>query len=182
MLGGVNVIMLNNNVKLIVSWLLVIIWAILIFTMSSMNSNESNTKSKDTLSEIVEKTVETTNEMKITDKHPSENRMQDFINKYNYLFRKIAHVTEYFVFSILLLIALKNSGVVGKKIFIIAIGICFLYACGDEYHQTFVSGRTGHFRDTLIDTSGGIVGIFVILLINKIKKLKSEKIKSKSTI
>ena len=26
MLGGVNVIMLNNNVKLIVSWLLVIIW------------------------------------------------------------------------------------------------------------------------------------------------------------
>ena len=79
MLGGVNVIMLNNNVKLIVSWLLVIIWAILIFTMSSMNSNESNTKSKDTLSEIVEKTVETTNEMKITDKHPSENRMQDFI-------------------------------------------------------------------------------------------------------
>ena len=51
MLGGVNVIMLNNNVKLIVSWLLVIIWAILIFTMSSMNSNESNTKSKDTCSE-----------------------------------------------------------------------------------------------------------------------------------
>jgi VanZ family protein len=29
----------------------------------------------------------------------------------------------------------------------------------DEYHQTFVDGRTGAVKDVIIDTAGGIVGI-----------------------
>lgn len=166
MFGGVYIIMPNKKKKIIISWLLVIIWASLIFVMSGMDTNESNSKSKNTLNEIVEKTVETTNGMGIIDKHPSENRMKDFIEKYNYLFRKFAHASEYFILTILLLIALKNSGVVGKKIFVFAICICFLYACSDEFHQLFVDGRTGQFSDTLIDTSGGIIGCITYKIIN----------------
>ena len=45
---------------------------ILIFIMSGMDTDESNTKSKETLNGIVEKTFETTNGFGITDKHPSE--------------------------------------------------------------------------------------------------------------
>lgn len=48
------------NKRIIISWLLVLIWTTLIFCMSSMDTNESNTKSKGTLNEIVEKTSETT--------------------------------------------------------------------------------------------------------------------------
>lgn len=164
------------NKRIIISWLIVVIWAILIFIMSGMDTNESNSKSKNTLNEIVEKTVETTNGMGITDKHPSENRMKDFIEKYNYLFRKFAHASEYFILTILLLIALKNSGVVGKKIFVFAICICFLYACSDEYHQTFVNGRTGQFSDTLIDTFGGFISCLMYTFMMKINKVRKKHI------
>ena len=142
--------------------------------MSGMDTTESNTKSKGTLNQIVEKTVETTNRMGITDKHPSENRMKEFIDKYNYLFRKFAHASEYFILTILLLVALKNSGVVGKKIFIFALLICFIYSCTDEYHQTFVIGRTGQFSDCLVDTLGGFIGCAIYYLIYKLIKIKKK--------
>ena len=142
--------------------------------MSGMDTTESNTKSKGTLNQIVEKTVETTNGMGITDKHPSENRMKEFIDKYNYLFRKFAHASEYFILTILLLVALKNSGVVGKKIFIFTLLICFIYSCTDEYHQTFVIGRTGQFSDCLVDTLGGFIGCAIYYLIYKLIKIKKK--------
>ena len=154
--------------KSLLKWLLVIIWAIVIFIMSGMDTDESNTKSKGTLNEIVEKTVETTNGFGVTDKHPSEKRMKEFIDKYNYLFRKIAHASEYFILTVLLIIALRSSNLNGKKTFIVALLICFLYACSDEYHQTFVDGRTGQFSDTLIDTIGGFIGCLFMYIINKI--------------
>lgn len=160
--------------KVVISWTLVILWACFIFYMSGMDTTESNTKSKGTLNQIVEKTVETTNRMGITDIHPSENRMKEFIDKYNYLFRKFAHASEYFILTILLLVALKNSGVVGKKIFIFALLICFIYSCTDEYHQTFVIGRTGQFSDCLVDTLGGFIGCAIYYLIYKLIKIKKK--------
>lgn len=161
------------NKKLIISWILVILWAGLIFFMSSMDTNESNGKSKTIINDVVEKSVETTNGLGITDKHPSENKMNQVIEKLNYPLRKAAHASEYFIFTILILIALKNSGVKGRKVFIIALIICFIYACTDEYHQTFVNGRTGQFSDTLIDTIGEIIGCSIIVLKNKfVKKRK----------
>lgn len=141
--------------------------------MSSMDTNESNGKSKTIINDDVEKSVETTNGLGITDKHPSENKMNQVIEKLNYLLRKVAHASEYFIFTILILIALKNSGVKGIKKFIIALIICFIYACTDEYHQTFVNGRTGQFSDTLIDTLGGFISCLmydIMIIINKIRK------------
>lgn len=141
--------------------------------MSSMDTNESNDKSKKTINEIIEKSVETTNNWGITDKHPSNSKMKQVIEKLNKPLRKVAHASEYLILTILLIVALTNSGVKGKTVFIIALIICFLYACTDEYHQTFVNGRTGQFTDTLIDTIGGIIGCSIIVLKNKfVKKRK----------
>lgn len=41
--------------------------------------------------------------------------MKEFIDKYNYLSRKIAHASEYFILTVLLIIALRSSGLNGKK-------------------------------------------------------------------
>lgn len=140
--------------------------------MSSMDTNESNVKSKTVINDVVGKSVQTTNVLGITDKHPSKSKMQQVINKLNQPLRKVAHASEYFVFTILILMALKNSGVKGKKTFIISLSICFIYACTDEYHQTFVNGRTGQFTDSLIDTLGGTMCCIGDLVINKIKSKK----------
>lgn len=158
--------------RLIISWILVIIWASFIFFMSNMDTNDSNTKSKLTINEVIEKTVQTTNKFGITNKHPSESKMKQVIEKLNYPLRKIAHASEYFILTILLIRALKNSRVSGNKVFLFTILICFLYACTDEYHQTFVSGRTGQFSDILIDTLGGFIGCALCHLIGKIRKMK----------
>ena len=162
--------------KKTISWIIVIIWAIVIFVMSSMNTNESNNSSKHVINNVVEKTVETTNGLGITDKHPSKNKMDQVIEKLNYPLRKAAHASEYFIFTILILIALKNSGVKGNKRFIIALVICFIYACTDEYHQTFVNGRTGQFSYTLIDNFGGFVSCLMYTFMMKINKIRKKHI------
>ena len=44
----------------------------------------------------------------------------------------------------------------------IAVGICFLYACTDELHQLFSSGRSGQFDDVLLDSIGALLGILLL--------------------
>lgn len=100
--------------------------------------------------------------------------MQQVIEKWNYPLRKVAHASEYFVFTVLILVALKNSGGSGVKMYVIALIICFIYSCTDEYHQTFVNGRTGQFSDVLIDTLGGAISCLKYNIIIKINKYKKE--------
>jgi len=162
----------KSSIKIIISWILVIIWAGVIFFMSNMDTNESNSKSMKTIDKAIESTLEVTNKTGITDKHPTENKKNQIITKLNIPLRKLAHASEYFIFTLLLIIALINSGINGIKSYLIAILICFLYACTDEYHQTFVIGRTGQFIDVLIDTLGGFIGLILFILKKNIKFFK----------
>lgn len=156
------------KVKVVISWILTVVWACVIFIMSSMNTNESNGKSKATINNAITTTVNTTNGLKITNKHPSENKIKNITDKLNQPLRKVAHASEYCIFAIFLSIALKNTGIKGKRVYMIALLICFLYACTDEFHQTFVEGRTGQFTDTLIDTAGGFLGCLIMKIKNSI--------------
>ena len=70
------------------------------------------------------------------------------------------HATVYFILAIMIILFITVMQE-KKKYFLallITIVICFLFACTDEYHQTFVGGRTGQFKDVLIDTSGALAG------------------------
>jgi len=50
-----------------------------------------------------------------------------------------------------------------KKIVILTIlVICFLYGLSDEWHQSFVSGREAKLRDAFIDLLGGGFGILLL--------------------
>ena len=48
----------------------------------------------------------------------------------------------------------------------------FLYACTDEFHQLFIAGRAGQFRDVCIDSTGALIMILIIYIINKRKDKK----------
>ena len=56
------------------------------------------------------------------------------------LLRKLGHVTGYFVLTILLLRALRRARVAAAMP--IAIVVALAYAVSDEWHQSFVPGRT----------------------------------------
>lgn len=140
--------------------------------MSSMDTDESNSKSMKTIDKAIESTLKITNKTGITDKHPGQKRMNKIIKKLNKPVRKLAHAIEYLLLTILLIFIFKNSGVVGKKKYLFALLICILYASIDEYHQTFVSGRTGQVLDILIDTIGGIIGCILDIFRSEILKNK----------
>jgi VanZ family protein len=65
--------------------------------------------------------------------------------------RKLGHVTGYAVLTALWAWAL--SGVVKRPV-LAAVCISLAYACTDEYHQTFVEGRTGTPVDVGVDAIG----------------------------
>ena len=152
------------NKKIIISWLLVAIWMLVIFFLSNMNTFESNNSSKNVINKVIETTVEATNKIGITDKHPSEKKKDEITNILNLPFRKFAHAGMYLILVILLINALIASKVKFPLVILLALIISFLYACSDEYHQTFIFGRTGKFTDVLIDTGGIILGIIIYTL------------------
>ena len=69
--------------------------------------------------------------------------------------RKCAHFLEYFVFSLLLLRAMRAGRDRWKlRWAILAVLIAAAYASLDEVHQFFVPDRTSSPLDSLLDTSG----------------------------
>ena len=159
-----------KNKKLIITFLLlfVLMWMGTIFYLSSMNTNESNGRSKVIVSDIVEIVG------KITHREYNLKEKEALVEKFNKPIRKCAHASVYFVLSILVLnflLALHSN--LEKKyvlVFFMTIFICFLFALTDEYHQTFVYGRTGQFSDVLIDTSGALIATSIFTILYKRKK------------
>lgn len=93
------------------------------------------------------------------------------IETINYIIRKLAHLTEYFILTLLINSLLKEYTLKEKTRLLLSIAICFIYSMTDEIHQSFIQGRTGIFTDCLIDTLGGTIYI----VIYKIKKLSHQR-------
>lgn len=132
-----------------------------IYKLSSMTSNSSNSKSTDIISIFIEDTLEITNNYGITSSHPNEHKIERVSQLINAPMRKVIHATVYFVLAFFIMI-LTNIIYDHKKYLcsvLIALILCIIFAGFDEYHQTFVTGRTGQVLDVIIDTLGGIVGI-----------------------
>ncbi|MBP3871064.1 MAG: VanZ family protein [Faecalicoccus sp.] len=81
--------------------------------------------------------------------------------------RKAAHFTIYTLLSISYIQMFKAYGF--KHYAIIGIVLAILWASLDEYHQTFVDGRSGEIRDILLDTTGILFGYLITTLIKKIR-------------
>src|ERR1700689_4283137 len=83
----------------------------------------------------------------------------------HHLIRKTGHFTEYFILSLLILHGIR-AGKRGAHLAwaLAAIAIVGCYAALDEYHQSFVPGRTAAVADVLLDPAGGIAAQGVVAL------------------
>ena len=77
---------------------------------------------------------------------------------FHFIVRKGAHFSAYLILGLLLSHALKPGD---RKAYYSILLLCVLYAMSDEFHQTFVSGRSGELRDVLIDSTGSLTGILL---------------------
>ena len=147
--------------KKIISWILVLIWMGIIFYFSSFNGEESTEQSRgfiyNTLGNIVE----------FFNKDITSEEKEILICKYDPIVRKLAHMFVYFILSILVCVSLNNYNLDIRKIILYSFLICFLYACSDEIHQTYVGDRSGKFLDVIIDGIGFSLGNMIIYLKNK---------------
>lgn len=84
---------------------------------------------------------------------------------FNLFLRKNAHAFEYLVLAILVAIALFTYNYKGKKAIIYIMFICLFYAVTDEFHQSFVPGRTSLVSDVLIDFIGSLIGMSLFYLV-----------------
>lgn len=73
------------------------------------------------------------------------------------ILRKGAHVLEYAILAGLSVKAFSQSGVQGWRGIAGGVLLAALYAATDEYHQTFVLGRSGNVVDWVIDASGTVL-------------------------
>ena len=81
------------------------------------------------------------------------------------LIRKTAHVTEYFFLAVSIALPLYVYRLRGFWLVLAAGFFCVAFAGLDEYHQTFVPGRSGSLRDVLIDSIGIFTGIYFTRII-----------------
>jgi len=147
--------------KKYINWILVIGWMILIFMFSSQPGEVSKGNN--------EFVIYVFNLLGL-------NLNGIFGTLSDFIVRKAAHFTEYFILYVLLYRAINTKKNAQIKVFIGSILIVFLYACSDEFHQAFVPGRGPAFRDVLVDTCGGLTA-FLMIYIKKVYKFSKLQMK-----
>ena len=136
-----------------------IMMMILIFTFSSQEGNQSSQLSY----QVGVKVLTIANET--LDKGWSESRIKYLSHKGQFYIRKTAHFTEYFLLAVSVAFPLYVYGVRGLWLVFSAGIFCVGYACLDEYHQSFVAGRSPGRRDVVIDSIGIFFGIIVTRIV-----------------
>ena len=153
---------MKKKILLYLSIVLVIIWMGVIFLFSETPSDKSNSSSLKISRFIVEKVYSS---KKAIEK-------EKIAKRFNKPLRKGAHFFIYFMLAIFV-----NSVVCTRKsklniCNLISIIFCFIYACSDEFHQSFVLNRSPLIGDVFIDTFGSLIGCFMFNFIyRKIKNI-----------
>lgn len=154
--------------------ILVILWMLVIFSFSNDSGNASSNKSDGIASTIVSFIS------KISSHDYSDSELTHVVDNCIIIVRKSAHFLEYFILGILILNVIKDYKMLTINWNIIALILCFVYACTDEFHQLFIPGRSGNIRDVVIDTFGSLCGILFYKIIYQ--KLNKKRKKSKVEI
>ena len=142
--------------KKIISFIVLILWMIVIFSFSSADANKSTGTSDKVITTMIEI------KDKITNNETPNNEKEIIVKNSSFYIRKIAHITEYLILGFLTFNLLKQYSVTNIYY---AIGLSILYSCTDEFHQLFINGRSGSIRDVLIDTIGILIGTYLYKLL-----------------
>ena len=137
----------------ILTWLLVLLWMLVIFHLSAQPASHSNAQSKDLVDRLVETAVTLTG----ADLPPLEKKQ--LVSRINSTAREYMHGVVFLVLGLLVYRAVTNRGLTKTKAVAIAMAICQAYGLSDEIHQLFVPGRAFELSDLVMDGLGSLIGI-----------------------
>ena len=138
---------------------LLVLWMGFIFSMSCENAEESSNTSGQTIRVVL-------SAVPGFEEQPEEVKV-NIIEKLQFIVRKSAHFIGYMILGILASGLILYYGNINKK-YLLAFLICVIYAISDEIHQLFVPGRSGQVRDVLIDSAGSLLGIIIVMALEKL--------------
>jgi len=146
--------------KIVIKYILLILWMMLIFSFSAQDGNLSGDMSDGIVVKLIS-IVEKLFNISLSN--------SEFFATIVLLIRKLAHIFVYFVLGILWMMLLKEYSISMSKQVVYSILFCLLYACSDEIHQLFVSGRSGKLLDVMVDMFGALCSIFIIYFLRSRK-------------
>lgn len=76
--------------------------------------------------------------------------------------RKCAHLTVYALLAVACVRGLAHHGLAQRAQLLGGGALALAYAISDEFHQTFVPGRSGAPRDVAIDLIGIVAGLLLL--------------------
>ena len=134
---------------------ILLIWTfITIFNFSNENAEKSSSKSQ-AITEAITKNVKSIQKLE-------KNKKAEVISKVESVIRKIAHFSIYTLLGILFTALLSTYKIETKRKLIIALLVGAFYAFTDEFHQSFVPGRSAEITDVMIDSLGVLFGSLII--------------------
>lgn len=95
---------------------------------------------------------------------------QEIFNNASFVIRKLGHYFEYAILSLFLYLMIYNFTKKQSILFPLVSGIGIFYAISDEFHQSFIGGRTPMFRDVIIDSCGILTMLLCIEIFLTLKK------------
>mgnify|MGYP005790170019 CR=1 FL=1 len=101
---------------------------------------------------------------------PLNEEQEQEVQNIEHIVRKVAHFSIYALLGFLLMGLASTYNICNKKKIILSLIVGILYASLDEFHQSFIPGRTALVTDVLIDTAGTTTGIIIMWLIIKFYK------------
>lgn len=151
-------------VSIVAALLLIFLYSI-IFSFSEQDGEQSGSLSH----MISEKCVAFLNSL--SGKQWTQNFMRNLADYFEHPIRKLAHFAEYAFMGILVYVMFRPWMLRGKRLFQVVSLWVFVSAAADEVHQLFVPGRWGSLADVCLDTFGGVFGILLCLLAEKIYQI-----------
>lgn len=95
----------------------------------------------------------------------NDRQIDDLAERIQHPVRKCAHMTEYFILALSVSLPLYVCGWRRIRLMISTIVPCIVFACTDEYHQSFVNGRGPSVKDVVTDSVGVTAAVLLIYLI-----------------
>ena len=148
--------------------LLLILTFGMIFNFSNQDSEKSGSTSQK-VTEAITKDIKSIQKLNKNEKAKVIDKIEDVI-------RKIAHFSLYALIGFLLMALFSTYNINEKNKIISTIIIGAIYAISDEFHQSFIPGRSGQVSDVFLDTLGVTVGgLFILLIIKLVNKFRKNK-------
>lgn len=156
---------MNKRKRVILTIALGCLLSLLYITIFSLSAQDADTSTELSMS-FTEKCVVAITE--ITGKNAGMDKILAFSVRIEGYMRKLAHFTEYAAMGFLICWILELWFARSGRRHLLNVLWISVSAAADEIHQLFVPGRSGSPWDVLLDTTGGIFGIFCLLLLFQI--------------